>query len=518
MDQTGNITPEILAKESNNLYKIKTIDIIQYIKEFLNEIFQKQNIDINEAEDYEILLRKHEAAIRQHIAIENQLKLYYEKLEEEINLLEKENKILIKNIEKQKKEINLFEEQIKGFKKVENNLIKKLKKKEKEIIDLNKLLKLRKKYSFKFNNSVYNEEISKESTKEKDIFAYFDNYFNDKIKKKSNNSLRRKNKNNTSLSLIERKYISKYNTNKNKYKSKKYLVSKNAFNNSSRNNNGENENNNYNNSKTKINENKYKTMSNTSSNKFKKINKNKSYNSRFAKSVFEKIGKEISEKYNNSSTRDKVMINLNTNIINTNLNIDKLNIDSKNKLNEYQKLINDKINEITRNNKDNKLKRTLSSLYEIIDDNNNGINKIKYIHNDIKKNKNKNYSISSSNIIIKNRQNINNLNKIQNYKNKNLNCNLRQNKKISGLLKKTNSMILNNTNNKNAYYSNINAIAKNQTIKNSSRIFKSGKLRNSNSNLKKIININKDNKPFLSLRKNIYNKIIVNSNGLDKKD
>ena len=79
MDQSVNITPEISEKKFNDLYKIKTIDIIQYIKESLSDILQEK-INVNAAEDYEILLRKHEAAIRQHISIENQLKLYYEKL------------------------------------------------------------------------------------------------------------------------------------------------------------------------------------------------------------------------------------------------------------------------------------------------------------------------------------------------------------------------------------------------------------------------------------------------------
>ena len=510
MDQSVNITPEILEKKFNDLYKIKTIDIIQNIKESLSDILQEK-INVNAAEDYEILLRKHEAAIRQHISIENQLKLYYEKLEEEIDLLEKKNKILAKNLEKQKNEINLFIDQKNEFKKVKKNFIKKIKNKEKEIMYLNQLLKLNKNFSFKSNNSVYSEDISKEGVKEKDIFTYFDNYFNGKRKKKSNNSLRLKNKNNTSLSLIERKYISKYYTNKNK----KNLISKKIFNNNSRNKNEDNINN-YNNSKMKINENKYKTMTNISSNKLKKINKSKNYNSRFAKNIFEKIGKKISEKYYNNSTKNKVMINLNTNIINTNLNIDKLNIDSKNKLNEYQKLINDKISEITRNNRDNKLKRTLSSLFEIIDDN-NYIKKKKYIPNDIKKHKNKNYSMSSSNIIIKNKQNINNLNKIQNYKNNNLKCNLRQNKSVKALLKKTNSMILNNISNKSIYYSNNNASVKNQNIKINQRTFKNGNAKNGGSSLKKIKSINKDKKSFLSLRKNIYTKITVNSIGMNSK-
>ena len=48
----------------------------------------------NAASDYETLLQKEEAAIRQHISYEHQIKLEYEKLLEKIEILDLENKLL----------------------------------------------------------------------------------------------------------------------------------------------------------------------------------------------------------------------------------------------------------------------------------------------------------------------------------------------------------------------------------------------------------------------------------------
>jgi hypothetical protein len=54
--------------------------------------------NINAAEDYETLLRKEEAEIRQHISLEHQFKLLYENLSEKIKEAEKDNIILVKRI------------------------------------------------------------------------------------------------------------------------------------------------------------------------------------------------------------------------------------------------------------------------------------------------------------------------------------------------------------------------------------------------------------------------------------
>ena len=115
IDQIVNISNEILEQEKKNLKNLPILDIIKYIKTSLNIIIQikakeeiekykeeKENknniINENAAEDYETLLRKEEAEIRQHISIEHQFKLHFENLAEKISELEDDNYILAKKI------------------------------------------------------------------------------------------------------------------------------------------------------------------------------------------------------------------------------------------------------------------------------------------------------------------------------------------------------------------------------------------------------------------------------------
>ena len=58
----------------------------------------KANKNQNAAADYETLLQKEEAAIRQHISYEHQIKIEYEKVLEKIEVLELENKLLVYQI------------------------------------------------------------------------------------------------------------------------------------------------------------------------------------------------------------------------------------------------------------------------------------------------------------------------------------------------------------------------------------------------------------------------------------
>ena len=58
----------------------------------------KTNKNDNAAEDYETLLQKEEAAIRQHNSYEHEIKIEYEKLLEKIEIMELENKILLYQI------------------------------------------------------------------------------------------------------------------------------------------------------------------------------------------------------------------------------------------------------------------------------------------------------------------------------------------------------------------------------------------------------------------------------------
>lgn len=90
------------------------MDIINYIKislqiiielkvkeevEKYNKEKEEKNLNNeNTAEDYETLLRKEEAEIRQHISVEHQFKLHLDNFSEKINDLENDNYILAKKI------------------------------------------------------------------------------------------------------------------------------------------------------------------------------------------------------------------------------------------------------------------------------------------------------------------------------------------------------------------------------------------------------------------------------------
>ena len=103
-----------MKQDKENLKKLPILDIINYIKSSLliiidiklkeelekqkDEKIQKKISEEIAAEDYETLLRKEEAEIRQHISIEHQFKLHSEYLEQRITELEDNNFILEKKI------------------------------------------------------------------------------------------------------------------------------------------------------------------------------------------------------------------------------------------------------------------------------------------------------------------------------------------------------------------------------------------------------------------------------------
>ena len=103
-----------MERDRKNLEKLPILEIINYIKTSLYIIIQiklkeeleknkdknsmKKILEENIAEDYETLLRKEEAEIRQHISIEHQFKLHSENLEKKIMELEDDNYILSKKI------------------------------------------------------------------------------------------------------------------------------------------------------------------------------------------------------------------------------------------------------------------------------------------------------------------------------------------------------------------------------------------------------------------------------------
>ena len=114
IEQIVNISDQILENNRKSLEKIPIIEIINYIRTSLYIIIQikiKEELEKNKddntkkkiweenaAEDYETLLRKEEAEIRQHICLQHQFKLHSENLEQKIMELEDDNYILAKKI------------------------------------------------------------------------------------------------------------------------------------------------------------------------------------------------------------------------------------------------------------------------------------------------------------------------------------------------------------------------------------------------------------------------------------
>lgn len=297
-----------------------------------------------------------------------------------------------------KSQLNLLKEQKNIHKKHEKNLIKKLDIKEKEVNELKTIFNTN--VSLKSQiSSIYQELKDDEYSKE--ILPY-----NEKINLNKKNSIPK------SLSLFEKKLTSHSSSN---------IHSRNIFQIKSNNSRNLSKKNNIN--KKKI-EYKYKTIANVFSGSSSKLKNDKSvkvnynlnkpnfyynYNSvnslrgwRLEKSdsraILSRIGKskskiylpeesisknvfintnknnkneiniivsnrnkKMSESGQKNKSKNKILINYNTNIINTNVSIDKLTL--KERIKEIRKVIDDKLNEITKNKK-NKIRRTISAVYE----------------------------------------------------------------------------------------------------------------------------------------------------------
>ena len=97
-----------LIEYISSIYDISlTMKIDEEVKNYINSTNLK---DLNNFNDYELLLRKLENDIRHHISIENQIKLYGEKITIKLEELEKDNEILsnkIKQISKENDELIL---------------------------------------------------------------------------------------------------------------------------------------------------------------------------------------------------------------------------------------------------------------------------------------------------------------------------------------------------------------------------------------------------------------------------
>ena len=106
--QALSLTEEEYINEINELKDISLLDIVEYVKNSIDVIVSlkveekideyKSNKNENAASDYEELLQKEEATIRQHISYEHQIKLEYEKLIEKIEAMEIEKKLLLYQI------------------------------------------------------------------------------------------------------------------------------------------------------------------------------------------------------------------------------------------------------------------------------------------------------------------------------------------------------------------------------------------------------------------------------------
>ena len=103
--QVLSLSDEKYSKEFDDLKKISLLEIVNYIKDSIDIIVSfkvedlideyKSNKDENAAVDYETLLQKEEACIRQHISYEHEIKIEYEKLLDKIEVLELEKKLLL---------------------------------------------------------------------------------------------------------------------------------------------------------------------------------------------------------------------------------------------------------------------------------------------------------------------------------------------------------------------------------------------------------------------------------------
>ena len=110
--QVEYLTEDNLLKEAENIINLPLTDLIEYIKSTIDIIVSLKvdakisdyknflNEDNNAATEYETLLQKLEASIRQHISYEHQFKIEYEKLLNKAEEIDTEKKILIKQIVK----------------------------------------------------------------------------------------------------------------------------------------------------------------------------------------------------------------------------------------------------------------------------------------------------------------------------------------------------------------------------------------------------------------------------------
>ena len=375
----------------------------------IEKYIEEQNDNKNSAENYETLLRKEEASIRQHISVEHQLKLQYENLSEKFDIIELEKKELIKKIDKLKldyeqklevlnKNLKHCIKQKKSFIVIERNLRKKLEQKDNEIIHLQNKIKLENNYNnsacsvMSKTNSIFNlNQDNKKENKDKNINnknkeikeynensidpSYHSNYNttilinNDKLISQKNS----KSINNKKQSFADSVYYSKNSIHKN------YSINYNINQNNNNNQNSNQRNKNKVNYITKIQNNITNLIdylqeqnnlinspsefnrTNTSAIKKEKINQNKPKDIKSTNNQVKNKSQSKDSSYgsnNNKCDSDIGKVMLNKNLLSSNDQLDKFKLYKK--INENRRSINRKINEMTRN-QPKIVKRTLSA-------------------------------------------------------------------------------------------------------------------------------------------------------------
>ena len=352
------IDQEQIQKELNNLIKKPLIELIDYIKNSidiiisikLNEALEnnKSNIILSEAREYEILLQKEEKNNREHISVEHQLRIQCEKFAQELDTLEEEKTVLLFQKNEFKEKIEKLNKQILELSKSKQNNDKIIesyklklnikdgeinKLKEKNLI-LNKKIKNFENNKFIIiNNSIDNNSCSESyfvsSNREpSDLSKNIRDKLNMKKKYKFNPSFHSSINNNViNKKIISRKMsLSTFNFSQLDFSShinKKKSQKENSIN--------ESESLFFN----KIDENKYGTNNISRNNMLKNVNISKSI----------KLDQKVKNPVNitNNNYNNSVLINLNT------INLEKLKLQQK--LAEYRKMIDKRINSLKRNYK-----------------------------------------------------------------------------------------------------------------------------------------------------------------------
>ena len=408
-DEVNSLTEENLLLETENIFSLPISDIIEYIKSTIdiivsirvdtkiNDYKNSLNEDSNTATKYETLLQKLESSLRQHIAYEHQFKIEYEKLMIKSEEISNEKKELELEVEK-------LEEENKILRKNEVNLKEQIETKEKELIQSQ--IKLKELKAIKSANNFYNNNnnttninnnnyrtksyISKSNSsinihkdnlsEKKDNMNYYTNFNNNSLinnintkirfnkikktcitnpsitlnnltlslhnmKKLSNSKNKHKKQYNNSINYFNKKYINNLTTILFNKEPKKNYIKKDRNASLMKNNNNKNMN------KSMLDlfpSRNFNYIFNNNNNK-KYINNNYINNNNYYKNNSNKRKKTKSLNITHNTinmNKNSVLINLNANIINTKTPIENYKVQQK--LMEYKKYLNKKLNEINK--------------------------------------------------------------------------------------------------------------------------------------------------------------------------